>query len=294
MMRILPRSNFARAFTLIELLVVLGLVSVLIALLLPVISSARQRADQVKCSTTLRSIGLAAQFHANDHDGFLPAAGWHWAPAGGVVNPHGLGDDQARRYVYYDDNGEKRPVPITAALARSTGVAIRLGSRAELEADLHDEAVTRLFRCPSQATLGAGLTQKEDGYGWVAPRDWSSYVFNEAILGRREQRPWRTDPVMGHLTRIKHSSTVMFAMDGRPREPVGDDWLMVPDEDNQDTLWEFKLMLDRPDDGHGKQLLDLFRHRGKANVLFVDGHVDAVPLTQAGMSTVGISKGVYD
>ena len=55
----------SRGFTLVELLVVVAIITVLVALLLPALSGAREHANRIKCLSTLRSMGQAAQMHAD-------------------------------------------------------------------------------------------------------------------------------------------------------------------------------------------------------------------------------------
>src|SRR6266571_5166979 len=61
-----------RAFTLVELLVVIAIISILAALLLPVLSLARGRAQSVACKNRLHQMGLALECFVNDHGNKYP------------------------------------------------------------------------------------------------------------------------------------------------------------------------------------------------------------------------------
>ncbi len=61
-----------RAFTLIELLVVMGITALLAALLLPALSSAKQRAKRVACVSNLKQVNLAIRLYADDFSDSLP------------------------------------------------------------------------------------------------------------------------------------------------------------------------------------------------------------------------------
>ena len=65
-------SNQTRAFTLIELLVVISIISMLISITLPALSSARETARGVECLSNQRQIGLATEIYRFDYDDFLP------------------------------------------------------------------------------------------------------------------------------------------------------------------------------------------------------------------------------
>lgn len=69
-----------RAFTLVELLVVIAVVAILAALLLPALSSAKERARQAQCAGHLRQIALATTLYVDDQEDTFP-----WQPEDGLA-----------------------------------------------------------------------------------------------------------------------------------------------------------------------------------------------------------------
>lgn len=72
-----------RAFTLVELLVVVAILSILLALLLPAVSRARQQALSVKCAANLRAMGQALTLYTTAYDYYpggqaMRFAGFGW------------------------------------------------------------------------------------------------------------------------------------------------------------------------------------------------------------------------
>lgn len=100
-------------FSLIELLVVIGLITSLIAFLLPAVQQAREAARRLQCRNNLRQIGLALHNYEEVH-GCLPFSslvitsvgnetGWAW---GTMLLPF---QDQATLYQKLDPNGANAP-----------------------------------------------------------------------------------------------------------------------------------------------------------------------------------------
>jgi prepilin-type N-terminal cleavage/methylation domain-containing protein len=63
-----------RAFTLVELLVVIGIITLLISILIPVLGRARDQAQRAKCMSNLRTLTHAWTMYANEHKGKLARA----------------------------------------------------------------------------------------------------------------------------------------------------------------------------------------------------------------------------
>lgn len=65
--------NRKKAFTLIELLVVVAIIALLISILLPSLSRARELAKRAVCASNLRGLGQAMVIYANDNTEAYPA-----------------------------------------------------------------------------------------------------------------------------------------------------------------------------------------------------------------------------
>jgi len=138
-MRSRPRRR--KAFTLVELLVVIGIIAVLISILLPTLSKARDAAKIVKCASNMRQIALGMIGYTNDNRGKLPPS---------VVNP---GDKiYPKGWCWANELVAGRYVPAPTG-TDSAGNALLLSDS--------------VFRCPNGLDIPFG----PNGFAALSPRD---------------------------------------------------------------------------------------------------------------------------
>ncbi len=65
-----------RGFTLVELLVVIAIIGILMALILPALSSAREAARRTQCANNVKNLGLAMQAYLNIQQKLPNATTW--------------------------------------------------------------------------------------------------------------------------------------------------------------------------------------------------------------------------
>ena len=91
------QSHYKNGFTLVELLVVIAIIGILVALLLPALSSVREAAQRATCANHLRQIGLATQTHVNTFSAY-PSGGWGYQWVGSPER--GNGPQQPGGWIY--------------------------------------------------------------------------------------------------------------------------------------------------------------------------------------------------
>jgi prepilin-type N-terminal cleavage/methylation domain-containing protein len=82
--RVRGSRKAAGGFTLVELLVVIGIIALLISILLPALSKARQQANSTKCKAQMRDIGQQMMMYAQ------LSKGWLFPPDLGANQPQGF------------------------------------------------------------------------------------------------------------------------------------------------------------------------------------------------------------
>ncbi len=300
-------------FTLVELLVVIGIIALLIAILLPALSRARQTANRTACEAKLKNIMLAATIHQNNFRGFYPLVGV--LPS---YSPAGLNDTYSTNYDYLPPSVTAYHViilkAIDLALARDmsySNLDANNPNNAKLQQIGSDSAgYERNFWCPSQASTvqdfnvpvsgtSSPYTYYAFGVGLnVATQSYNSYIFNEAVLG------WgKTDTYgrfKGKASLIRQASATMFAADGLGGSPSRPDLgqgatlsygflslynvrtyppVTVADAYLGTTNPKGSLAGDPAN-------FDAKRHQGKINIAFCDGHVETRAINAGDLNNV--------
>ena len=248
--------RFRLGFTLIELLVVIAIISILAALLLPALSRARAQARSTQCISNLRQLYLANVMFASENKGrYCPGAPDMYWGAPNVTRWHGVREKISGDIwdaVYTDYDPQKGPL-------------------AEYLPD------GRVKECPEftfARKRGEVVDAIESGAG--------GYGYNYAYVGGAHHRyPW-WDSSAYTVTVIDSnvfdpSNTIMFADAAFPvAEGIVEYGELVPpyfpDPDNPlgdpnhptNPAWPASPSMH-------------FRHFGRVNVIWCDGHVTSEP-----------------
>jgi prepilin-type N-terminal cleavage/methylation domain-containing protein/prepilin-type processing-associated H-X9-DG protein len=189
------RSGRARSgFTLVELLVVIGIIALLIAILLPALSKAREQSRRTACMSNLRSLGQAMFLYANAFKDRLPNGN----PPGKWISYDGANQMMvtfARDYVatpgVFHCPTDRDPEPSSidtadALLPNSARVSFefyclywppeqgpmltKLGGQAPLAWDLDGGEVSSALQ--NHGNLGGNVVYADGHADWQARKEW--------------------------------------------------------------------------------------------------------------------------
>ncbi|HWB53075.1 MAG TPA: H-X9-DG-CTERM domain-containing protein, partial [Tepidisphaeraceae bacterium] len=126
--------------------------------------------------------------------------------------------------------------------------------------------------CPAQTEVPFGTTVSGDVDGWWGPKLQLSYAYNEGVTGWIQDSDRRFH---GQLSKVHHSSEIFFMTDALPRteEEQSDYIAWFPSDSGRSTLAE-----QYSDGSFLQSQFDEFRHQGRINVVYFDGHVQSLVL----------------
>jgi prepilin-type N-terminal cleavage/methylation domain-containing protein/prepilin-type processing-associated H-X9-DG protein len=231
------RVKNTKGFTLIELMVVIAIISILAIMLLPALSRAQQKARGMECVNNLRQLYLANSMFADENHGrYVIAAPDIAEPGGGLIRWHGV-----RKSLDHEFDSQAGPLAeyLSFGIVKACPIFVEF---------LDKEHANNAF---------------ESGTG--------GYGYNAAYIGGTPYRnPFpKSNRITTSNTRIYNpADTIMFADTALPQKGyiieygfVTPPYFPTPDHPRGNKAWGFMAPSIH------------FRHHGRANILWADGHI---------------------
>lgn len=314
----LPSSSTRRAVTLIELLVVVGIVGLLLVLLLPAVQAARESARRMQCTANLHQLGLALHSYHVDHNQFPSSLkdrnGFQW----GFISPYGLLLPHIEQQVLFNsinfafgaaespetptvENHTARRTKVNVLLCPSDGepnhsvnYRFNRGRFAARPGSVYDGPFG-IGIIASSASVTDGLSHT----AFMSERNAGDFILSSASRIRNVKYPTTSVLATPISSDAEYIPLCLAAKPDAWDGKSGRYWFYFGD---MNTLYNHNGPPNdsRPSCGMGTSRdwppIGLFQprslHPGSVNVLFGDGHVEAILDSIAG--PVWIAMGTYD
>lgn len=185
-------------FTLVELLTVIAVVAILGAVLVPVISSSRAKADLVQSTSNVRQIGVATLTYAQDNSGEVPVwrdwdlGGLHWWQ---VLRPYLGNDDSVFGSPAHDEYDPTDDATITKTISYGWNWVVMGRHKGDPGYETNHVGTQWVFSNPS-TTLVLTDGPREDCWGfidhtghWADPERYDGKTVALFLDGRAEVMP---------------------------------------------------------------------------------------------------------
>lgn len=268
-----------RGFTLIELLVVIAIITILAAILFPVLAESRESGRQTVCLSNMRQIGMAMRMYVSDNDET-------WFPASTLEPLPGWPHPQ-KIWIGYDNSN----YPLDGCFyGRVYEPAQRAPRPGLIDPYIRNEGVKR---CPSMPSRW----QMSYAFNWFSPYFSSGYYGRNPAARNNEY-----SPAAKQLLIIGGACYAIAAPDAEVEEPART--LIMWEHLARVPMCNFLQPADWPQRGReweqGPPRLDYlinhfnFLHRKGANSLWADGHARRILYDQLRRPMFSTKKHIYN
>ncbi len=235
------RAARVSAFTLIELLVVIGVIAIMAALLLPALAKTKEQARMAGCRSNMKQLALAFLMYSEDNENTFP---WAGGVGRAITSPDAYSSDWCAtppEMSGHDMSPTSANLPGFGHNAEVGSIYPYVTSQPRQEYNPNFKETTSVYRCPSTGRLGEALRVNYSANGWIDP---GRPFGNEVMPPRGLMVSGVTDP-----------SRKVLLLNEDPKNMNSP--ALLPGNASRDVLF----------------------HLDRANIAFMDGHMESISKT---------------